>query len=241
MCLAFFIESHGFDSQPGATQEGSPGRKCPGGELLKCYLKASNPVAMGTGRVEIEGQFPVDCAVCADSRPYAVSRDPASVRASDIPGWDKFCDAVDEALAPAAKSKTLVRNVARACAGLMVVAAALVFTSWTVDIGFSDFPIFFVVLVLIVVSQNRRRLLPQGGAERRGWGGQGSVRAVQRRRRRARDRAHAPELLRRKSGLPQLGRAEGGEATAGSRACWTSRRLRPPRREGRQPRRSRRC
>ena len=39
MCLAFFIESHGFDSQPGATQEGSPGRKCPGGELLECYSK----------------------------------------------------------------------------------------------------------------------------------------------------------------------------------------------------------
>ena len=39
MCLAFFIESHGFDSQPDATQEGSPGRKCPGGELLECYSK----------------------------------------------------------------------------------------------------------------------------------------------------------------------------------------------------------
>ena len=39
MCLAFFIEKHGFNSQPGETQEGSLGRKCPGGELLECYSK----------------------------------------------------------------------------------------------------------------------------------------------------------------------------------------------------------
>ena len=39
MCLAFFIESLGFDSQPDVTQEGSPGRKCPGEELLECYSK----------------------------------------------------------------------------------------------------------------------------------------------------------------------------------------------------------
>ena len=37
MCLVFSNECHGFDAQPCPPQEGSPGRKCPGGELLKCY------------------------------------------------------------------------------------------------------------------------------------------------------------------------------------------------------------
>ena len=37
MCLIFHMESHGFDSQPNATQEGSPGRKCHCGELVECY------------------------------------------------------------------------------------------------------------------------------------------------------------------------------------------------------------
>ena len=39
MCLTFHMEmeSHGFKYQPAASQEGSPGRKCPDGDLLECY------------------------------------------------------------------------------------------------------------------------------------------------------------------------------------------------------------
>lgn len=53
-------------------------------------------------RVEIEGQFNVDRAGCAGSRPVRIERNPATLSTTGVRDWTRFCDSVDEALAPTA-------------------------------------------------------------------------------------------------------------------------------------------
>lgn len=61
------------------------------------------------GRVEITGQFNADNASCSNSQPFQIERLPSSIPTATIRNWNRFCDDVDEALAPLSKIKLLAK------------------------------------------------------------------------------------------------------------------------------------
>lgn len=61
------------------------------------------------GRVDIQGQFNSDHPACSDGRRIHIDRNPSSISTANVRNWNGFCGAVDEALAPLARTKKIAK------------------------------------------------------------------------------------------------------------------------------------
>ena len=103
-------------------------------------------------RVEITGQFAVDGAILAGRRPYAIDR-PAW--ASDtVPSWNKFCDAVDAALAPLSRSKAFLWIFS--CGSIVIALALAVLMGTGAVVHLPEYVpeyVPFAIFAVLIVSQ----------------------------------------------------------------------------------------
>lgn len=60
-------------------------------------------------RIEIIGQFNVDNPICSGLGPMKIERNPTSISTAGISDWNQFCDSIDEALSPLAKTKAIAK------------------------------------------------------------------------------------------------------------------------------------
>jgi len=59
-------------------------------------------------RVEIEGQH-IDTTICSSKSRPMIDRNPQSISTAGLRDWNKFCNSVDDALAPLARTKSIFR------------------------------------------------------------------------------------------------------------------------------------